>query len=203
MRDDRSMIRSVGDFLLELKDAEAAKLAEVGITHRPSIGEMYEGLSKDLLSRVVPPQLQLELVRGFIEDGEGGLSGQIDCMLVAGEGRSIPYTDAFIWHVKDVIAVFEIKKTLYGKDLVDAIDHLDGVRELESRYFASLRGSSDEVPRETMESGYRAFAETTGVLATHDTVGSLPIELQLIFSTLTVEPFKFVGVIFGVCPRSG
>lgn len=191
------MIRTVGDFLLQLKKAEAAKLAAVGITHRPTIGDMYEGLSKDLLCRVIPAELQLQIVSGFVVDGAGEMSGQIDCMLAQGAGDRIPYTDDFVWHVKNVIAVFEIKKTLYGAELVDAVDHLNDVRELEASYFRTLRSSSDPVQVEALASGYRAFAETTGFYATHDTADSLPAELQQIFHVLTLEPFKFIAVIFG------
>lgn len=114
------MIRTVADFLHQLVEAEVARLDAVDIVHGPTIGEMYEGLSADLLRRAVPEQLGLRVVDGFITDGLGNRSGQVDCMLVRGSGDPIPYTDAFVWPVKDVIAVFEIKKRLHHDDLVDA-----------------------------------------------------------------------------------
>lgn len=104
------MIRTVADFLAQLMEAEVARLDQVHIEHGPTVGDMYEGLSADLLRRAVPKQLELQIVAGFITDGLGNRSGQVDCMLVRGSGEPIPYTNAFVWPVNDVIAVFEIKK---------------------------------------------------------------------------------------------
>jgi len=197
-REGGPVILTAGEFLLGLKDAEASKLRDVGISHAPTIGKMYEGLSKDLLGRVIPGELGLQIVSGFVVDGFGGMSGQIDCMLVRGHGERVPHTDDFIWQVKDVIAVFEIKKTLKGEDLADAIAHLNRVRDLESNYFQSLRGSNrDAYTDAALESGYRAFAEMTGVVATYENEASLPFELRLIFHSVVLEPFKFIGVILG------
>src|SRR5579885_2369504 len=159
---------------------------------------MYEGLSKDLLGRAIPPQLGLRVVSGFVSDGLHGRSGQIDCMLVRNDGDPIPYTDQFVWHIKDVIAVFEIKKTLLGEELADAIAHLGVVRELESSYFRTFLGDNETpMDADTVESGYRAFAETTGVIGTYDNVHTLPTGLQSIFHTVLLEPFKTVRVILG------
>jgi hypothetical protein len=86
------VISTVAEFLHALKEEEARRLAEVDIDHAPTIGQMYEGLSKDLLGRAIPPQLGLRVVSGFITDGLGRRSGQIDCMLVSGDGDPVPYT---------------------------------------------------------------------------------------------------------------
>ncbi|WP_420884141.1 DUF6602 domain-containing protein [Rhizobium tibeticum] len=73
---------------------------------------MYEGLTKDLLNKAIPDGLDLKIVSGFVIDGKGGSSGQLDCMLVRGEGSPVPFVDGlFQWHVRDVLAVFEVKKT--------------------------------------------------------------------------------------------
>jgi len=87
---------------------------------------MYEGLTSELLNLALPPTLeQLRVVSGFITSLDGlKMSGQIDCMIVIGEGTQVPYTEAFKYPIQKVIAVFEVKKRSNKKDYVDAIDHL-------------------------------------------------------------------------------
>jgi hypothetical protein len=190
------MIRSAAEFLLQLKNEEARRLDSVELEHAPTIGDMYEGLSKDLLSRVVPEALGLQLVSGFIIDGLGGISGQIDCMLVRGQGEPIPYTDGYKWHVKDVIAVLEIKKCLYGGDLADAFDHLRMVGDLDINYMETRWAGGEIVD---IQSALRSFAETTGLVApvTSDEVNMLDIRDQLIFHTLVQEQLGVIRIILG------
>ena len=189
------MIATVADLLSQLKDAEAARLDAVEIEHGPTIGSMYEGLSADLLQRAIPPQLGLQIVNGFVTDGLGNRSAQIDCMLVRGVGEAIPYTSSHVWPVKDVIAVFEVKKTLYHDQLVDAFAKLRSVRDLDSAYKISLRGMQGVVD---ISSARRAFAETTRVLAPeYSDLESLPISLQLIFHALVGEQLAPVGIVLG------
>ena len=189
------MIRTVAEFLLQLKDQEARRLDSIELSHAPTIGDMYEGLSKELLNRAIPESLGLQLVSGFIFDGLGGMSGQIDCMLVSGHGEVIPYTDDHKWHIKDVIAVLEIKKTLYGTDIADAFVHLRKVRDLESNYVQSRRSKQGIVD---VSPAQRAFAETTGVVAPGaDEVNLLRPRDQLILNTLILEQLGAIRVVFG------
>ncbi len=189
------MIRTVADFLHQLMDVEVARLDAIDIEHGPTIGDMYEGLSADLLQRAVPEQLGLQIVEGFITDGLGNRSGQVDCMLVRGSGEPIPYTTAFVWPVKDVIAVFEIKKTLYHDDLVDAFGKLRAVKDLDRAYKASLRTQVDTVD---IRSAQRAFAETTRLVApSYEELSALSLTHQLIFHTLVSEQLGPVGIVVG------
>lgn len=189
------MIRTVADFLHQLMEAEVARLDAVDIEHGPTIGDMYEGLSADLLRRAVPEQLGLQVVEGFITDGLGNRSGQIDCMLVRGTGEPIPYTNAFVWPVKDVIAVFEIKKTLYHDDLVDAFAKLRAVKDLDRAYKVSLR---ERVGTVDIRSAQRAFAETTRLVApSYEKLSVLSLTHQLIFHTLVGEQLGPVGIVVG------
>jgi hypothetical protein len=105
------MITPFSAILRRLKLKEQAILSTQNITHGPTIGDMYEGLTHDVLSRAIPSSAGLRLVEGFVVGPDKTLSPQIDCMLVRGDGEQIPYTDHHKWPVKDVIAVFEIKKT--------------------------------------------------------------------------------------------
>src|SRR5579863_5493450 len=107
------MITNLADLLGELARAEAEKLGKNDIKHPTLIGGMYEGLTRELLVRSVPDGLDLQVVGGLVVDGRGGTSGQIDCMLVHGTGTPVPYSPGtYKWHVKDVLAVFEVKKNL-------------------------------------------------------------------------------------------
>lgn len=81
------MITSFTQLLRELQVAEDAQLRKQNITHAPTIGDMYEGLTKDILSRAIPEELGLQLVDGFVVDRAGNLSRQIDCMLVIRQRR--------------------------------------------------------------------------------------------------------------------
>jgi hypothetical protein len=115
-------------------------------------------------------------------------------MLVRGQGERIPYTTDFVWHVKDVLAVLEIKKTLYARDLADAFDHLGAMRTLESNYIAS-----GQAEREFDDSlAMRAFAQTTGLVAPpREELRQLELRDQLIFHILLLEQLTAIRIIFG------
>jgi hypothetical protein len=140
----------------------------------------------------------LQVVTGFATDGAGNLSGQLDCMLVRGEGNQIPYTDSFVWHVKDIIAVIEVKKTLHSADMSDALEQLRSVRALESNYrkMAAAEFSGETV---NIEPARRAFAETTGRVAPrYEQLNDLPIGDQMIFHTLVTEQTSLIRIVLGL-----
>ena len=78
------MIRTVADILTDLLEKEKQKLAEFDMDHAPTIGSMYEGLTASILRQMIPVEFDLRVVDGFVIDGLGDRSGQIDCMLVSG-----------------------------------------------------------------------------------------------------------------------
>src|SRR3990172_12467034 len=118
------MISTVADLLDALKNQEAKLLDEQKITHAPTIGSMYEGLTKSILERALPSKLELRVVSGFITNESGRISKQIDCMLVDGIGEKIPYTDNYRYDIENVIAVIEVKKNLYSDELDSAYKNL-------------------------------------------------------------------------------
>lgn len=193
------MIRSVAELLNQLKETQAARLAEEAVRHAPTIGDMYEGLSSDLLSRSIPLGLELQVVTGFVTDDSGGVSGQIDCMLVRGEGRQIPYTHAFEWHVRDVVAVFEIKKTLYGAALADAFEHLGAVAGLASKHLASFAGdATGTVNPRVWRAVQRSFGQITGqAVLNFEDVQALRAEDLAIFNVLMIDAHSVLRVAFG------
>lgn len=116
------MITSFAEFLEKLQGKEAEILATEAVEHAPTIGDMYEGLTRELVERAIPKELNLRLVQGFVLGIDGKHSHQTDAMLVMGNrGRQLPKTDIWEWPIADVLAVFEVKKNLYANELVDSI----------------------------------------------------------------------------------
>lgn len=105
------------------------------ISHGPTIGDMYEGLTRNLLSKSLPDDSQIRVTSGFIDFGSLGLSTQQDCMIVDGSGVSLPYTDSHKYLAKDVLAIIEVKANFQASNMNDAIEHLAGVRKLEKQYW--------------------------------------------------------------------
>lgn len=127
------MIKTFKDILEKLYVKEREILDNQKITHPGVIGEMYEGLTAHLLSFStvsVFSHLDLRVVSGFICDSGGRISGQIDCMLVNGEGDRIPHTENYQYNINDVVVVIEVKKTLDKNKFEDALNHLGQLCDL-------------------------------------------------------------------------
>ena len=97
-----------------------SRLPSGNLSYGPMTGDRYEGLTSNLLDRAVFDGPDLRVVDGKITNASGKLSDQIDCMLVHGEGTPIPYTTSFIYRIGQVLAVVEVKKTLYSTKFDDA-----------------------------------------------------------------------------------
>ncbi|WP_370687134.1 DUF6602 domain-containing protein [Burkholderia vietnamiensis] len=97
--------------------------------HAPTIGRMYEGLTKKVLGSVPLDKFDVRVVSGFMRVGDK-ISGQIDCMIVMGEGECVPQTDEFVYPIQQVIAVLEVKKNLLATGMMDAYDHLNQTLQL-------------------------------------------------------------------------
>lgn len=190
------MIKNVAELLQGFMKEESAKLNAYELRHGPTIGDMYEGLSADLLNRAIPPQLNLQIVDGFITDGDEFLSGQMDCMLVRGEGEQIPYTKSFKWHVKDVLAVFEVKKNLYSKDLINSFYKLRQVSESYSKYLFEGEHKENEVI--DLSPSYKTFSQLTGITApNYHNRETLSKENELIYTTIFMEQLMPVKIVLG------
>lgn len=188
------MIHDVADLLRAFANREVQTLEAAGIKHAPTIGKMYEGLTAEILSKSLPPGLNLEVVSGFITDGKDFLSGQIDCMLVVGEGEAIPYTDDFKWHVRDVVAVIEVKKNMFSKGMIESFEQLRGALDVHSHWIQDLKHG----PSVNIGPSQRAFAEITGVIAPqHSSLNELPKELEYIYHTIVGDQFSPVRIALG------
>ena len=187
------MIKRVSDLLKRLSDEEALKLANYKLKHAPTIGSMYEGLTADILNRTLPPELDLRVVSGFVTDDSGELSPQIDCMIVHGEGEQVPFTATYKWHVQDVLATLEVKKTLYAAGIADAYNKMRAVLDNFGRHAL--------VPNRTFIDSRHLIATFNNVTASQledpSEVDALPHHLQLIYHTLSIECASPIRIVIG------
>jgi hypothetical protein len=126
------MIETVADLLQGIVATTVPVLDAENITHGPTIGDMYEGLTTDLLRRAVSFRgVELDVVSGFVEGDDGVQSPQMDCMVVVkGKGRPVPYTSRWVYPVKSAIAVVEVKKSLGADDITDAFGKMRAVASM-------------------------------------------------------------------------
>ncbi|MBJ8115850.1 MULTISPECIES: DUF6602 domain-containing protein [Bacillus] len=94
------MIVTVSDFLQSLmeKEKELIKKYEI-VGHAPTIGDMYEGLTAELLNKSLFKELDIRVAAGKIRNTEGEYSNEVDCMIVEGEGDKILYTEKYIYDI--------------------------------------------------------------------------------------------------------
>ena len=57
------------------------------IGHNPTIGSMYEGLTKNVMSQAIFEHMDLRVVSGKIINDDGEYNRQIDCLIVRGVGK--------------------------------------------------------------------------------------------------------------------
>lgn len=115
------MIETISDLLKALADTENQKLKELDITHPPTIGCMYEGLTATILNKSLFAGLNLVIGKScFIK----GCHTEFDIILADGEGDPIPFTNKYTFNPQQVLAVIQVKKTLYSKDLRDSYENL-------------------------------------------------------------------------------
>jgi hypothetical protein len=187
------MIRTIADMLRALAERESVLIEGARIRHAPTIGSMYERLTTQLLEYVLPEGAELSLVAGFAEDTTGKLSGQIDCMLVSGSGTPVPHTDLFKWPVKDVIAVFEVKKRLFSAGLAESHSQLLGVLHL--HWDEVLRNPGGKID---IEPSLHAFKQIVGFPAPpREDLEQLPFDIEMIYRFLTVEQVSPLRIAFG------
>jgi hypothetical protein len=184
------MINSVADFLLGLKDKEQELLKKYDIVKHPGIiGDMYEGLTKDILSKSIFKGLDIRITAGKIKNSKNEFSGEIDCMIVVGDGEQIPYTDKFIYDSKSVIAVIQVKKNLFSKDLKDSYQNLKSVTEITES-------------KESQPYHYRLLRDAWTLICREELpkvadLNSLPTPKQMMYQVLLDEVFQPVRIVWG------
>ncbi|MEK4407565.1 DUF6602 domain-containing protein [Bacillus sp. FSL L8-0642] len=181
------MIVTVSDFLQSLmeKEKELIKKYEI-VGHAPTIGDMYEGLTAELLNKSLFKELDIRVAAGKIRNGEGEYSNEVDCMIVEGEGDKIPYTEKYIYDISQVIAVLEIKKNLYKNDLIDSYNKMHKIYKIGDQTKIELNGLRD---------AFRQIVKKE--LPNYEDIVSLPFHEQMIYHSLLMEETLPVRIIFG------
>lgn len=83
------MIETVSDLLEQIRDKGIQQIIEKDsdVKHRPTIGNIYEGLTKEMLNKAVFKGLGISVVlNSFIYNDSGAVSDEMDCMIVVGDG---------------------------------------------------------------------------------------------------------------------
>jgi len=187
------MVRTIAELLRALQEAEIREIEKARIRHAPTIGEMYEGLTSTILNKAIPAEAGLSVASGFVEDSSGKLSGQIDCMLVSGSGKSIPYSKHSKWHVREVVAVLEVKKRLFSSELAKAQAQLGDVLDIYGDYV--VRGTNESFD---IEPSLFAFGKIAGLVPpSHENASELPFHLEMLYRTLIVEQISPLRIIVG------
>ena len=190
---DTALITAISQLLTCLRDAEAEKLKTLGIKHAPTIGALYEGLSRDIIGRSIPHEWDVRVVEGFIKGHDSELGPQSDVLVVTGKGEQLPRLDSFVWPVKDVLAIVEVKKNLYSKDLKEGFESLSKNRQVFQRWIEhAVTETFDLAPT------FKAFAYLTGRLpGGYQEADALPPELSRPFHVLMTEQAGPVRILLG------
>lgn len=115
------MIDTVADLIREFVSVEKEILNQLDIKHPTTIGAMYEGLTAEVLNKSIFGSLNLKVVKNsFII----GCKTEFDVLLVEGDGKKIPYTDRYNYRPEQVVAIIQVKKNLYAKDIAEGYDNL-------------------------------------------------------------------------------
>ncbi|MDM5141654.1 hypothetical protein OB959_17945 [Aeromonas bestiarum] len=186
--------------LLELFiQEETKKLQGMDMPHMPTLGSAYEEITKQGIDQsfVLPQNLGLKVVSGFISVGGEMLPEQIDCMLVHGEGTRYGLTDEYIYEVENILCIFEVKKTLRKKDYIDAFEHLGKIRKEFSKHFENkLRGGNFEPD---ISAARKHFSQITGKIAPEKylDIHLLSKSEGILFYTLVQESLAPTSIIMG------
>lgn len=112
------MINTIKDLLESLRIQGVNEISTfLDIKHGPTIGDMYEGLTIEMMNKAIFHNLDLKVCSGFIFNEENELSKQIDCMIVVGNGIKLPFSKVYKYNINQVIAIIEVKKDLFGKEM--------------------------------------------------------------------------------------
>lgn len=184
------MIKTVGDLIHSFIEHEKEELGNYTfIDHPTMIGDMYEGLTHEMASRALPlrSNSDLRVVSGKVIGRSGSLSNQIDCMIVEGEGRQIPYTKNWIYPSEQVLMMIEVKKSLYKSELNDAID-------LFFHYFNDVFQPKDMV-QTLLCDAWRSIHGTD--LPSKESINDLDETSQALYHALVCEANMPVRIVIG------
>lgn len=182
------MINTFAELLTAIKEQGVKEIEPyLNIPHNPTIGNMYEGLTKQLADKVIFKELNLKVTSGMITNNEGKFSRQIDCMIVVGEGNKIPHTEDYVYHINDVVAVIEVKKNFYTKDLDSSYYNLKSVVD-------TFEATTDLELSQVIDSYRNIFGEE---LPERSELEELPFHKQMVYHTLILESYLPIRIVLG------
>ena len=182
------MIETIHELLVAMKEKGIEDIEPyLNIGHNPTIGEMYEGLTHQLMERTIFKDFNMHVVSGKIINASGKLSKQIDCMIVIGEGEKLPYTDNYIYNINNVIAVIEVKKKLFSNELSDAYNNLKSVVDITT--------PDRDLKIDMIRDAFTSISKME--FPNRDQLNFLEEKYQMLYHILIVECLLPIRVIFG------
>lgn len=182
-------IKTVSELLLAIRDKGVSEIEPfLKVKHGPTIGSMYEGLTKEIAEKAIFDSLDLRVVSGKITNSKGAFSDQIDCMIVLGEGEKIPFTDNYIYNINNVVMVIETKKKLHMSELSDGYDNLYSVIQTQANDYRQLKGNS-------IRDAFSSIAKKP--LKDLNNISNLDYQEQMLYHILVMEELLPIRVIFG------
>ena len=179
-------IYSLSDLLYALAKQENEVLKSYGIQHRPTIGNQYEGLTAEILSKSIFGDLQLTVARNsFIE----GSNTEYDIILADGTGMSVKYSERqFIFKPQQVLAVIQVKKNLYGAEVKDSYENLATIAPL---YYG--KPTEEYVCRWATTSVRNSLGKHVSAYKK----GELSLDEEYLYHTLVTDPQIPVRIVLG------
>lgn len=186
------MIKTITNLLTDLKKNGVDMISQAEyVKHSVMIGDMYEGLTSELLNKSIFEGLNLKVVSGKIKNNTGGISSQIDCMIVVGDGENLPFTNNYIYHYSQVIAVIEVKKNLSKNEILGSYSNLKSVMEV-SR-FPDQDGESFML--DLHKTAWESLTNTE--YPSREDISNYTEDLQYIYHTLFMEAYFPLRIVFG------
>lgn len=178
------MINTLSDLLKAFVEAEKTALNKYDIAHRPTIGEMYEGLTKELVSRSVFAGMNLVVTtQSFIE----GCDTEFDVILAEGEGIQVPYTTSYRYKPSQVIAVIQVKKTLNAQELRNSYDNMRQVAKVFQENITDINAAmANDAFKSICHKELSAYKR-----------GHLTLQEEYIYHTLVMDCFFPLRIVLG------
>lgn len=188
------MIKNASELLTSFIAAERKKVDSIDMPHMPTLGSAYEAIANAGIEHefVLPPNLDLRVVSGFIE----GIPNQLDGMLVRGKGERFGLTDQYIYPIEQVLCVLEVKKTLRKSDLVDGIEHLAAVQRLFIQSFLARIEAGEDFDFRLARESYEKLTGRAGP-RTAAALDALRAADRLLYVTLARQIYAPVTVLLG------
>lgn len=139
-----------------------------------------------MLNEAIFKSLNLKVSSGFIFNGENELSKQIDCMIVVGDGIKIPFSEEYKYSIKQVIAIIEVKKDLFKREMDLSYKNLLSVKNI-------IKPDHD-MAIDILE---QAYQNVTGRKLPNQQELDKMTEEQYLYHALVVESYMPIRIAFG------